>query len=134
VAKPRARWDDDDDLRPLADRGHMQAARLVDQLAPFGASRVLSSPSVRCVDTVVPLAEARGIAVDVEQALAEGNGHRAAKLVLELLDDRADIVMCSHGDVIPHVLDALGFDPDRCAKGSTWVLDGKRARYLEPPA
>jgi broad specificity phosphatase PhoE len=133
VAKARHRWEDDDDLRPLTTRGREQAQRLVQQVGAYPMARVLSSPSVRCIETVAPLAEALGVGVDVETVLAEGNGRRAVKLVRDLLAEKVNVALCSHGDVIPEVLDALGWRADRCAKGSTWVLDGKRATYLPPP-
>ena len=135
VAKDRHQWDDDDELRPLIKRGHDQAAALVDQLHDYAIDRVLSSPSVRCVDTVVPLAAARGLEVGIEDALAEGNGRKAVKLVDRLLEDGADVALCSHGDVIPDVLHAFGLRWDKCAKASTWVLRSRSdATYLSPPA
>lgn len=135
VAKARHRWDDDDDLRPLNKRGRDQAALLVEHLGSFTFSRVLSSPATRCVDTVSPLAAARGLKVEAEDALAEGTGRGAVALVERLLDEGANVALCSHGDVIPEVLDALRIDWDRCAKGSTWVLQSRaKATYLPPPS
>jgi 8-oxo-dGTP diphosphatase len=129
VAKARHSWDEDDDLRPLTSRGRAQALALADVLAAYTFKQVLSSPSVRCVETVSSL----GLPVEVEEALAEGNGRKAARFVRGLLESDADVVLCSHGDVIPEVLNALGFSAPRCAKGSTWVLDGRHATYLPPP-
>ncbi len=133
VAKARHRWDDDDELRPLTSRGRAQAEALVDLLANYGITRVLSSPSVRCIETVEPLAAARALSVEVEDALAEGHGKRAAEYVRAMLDAGADVALCSHGDVIPDVVEALGFDCRWCAKGSVWVLDGRGATYVPPP-
>ena len=133
VAKARHRWDEDDELRPLTARGREQATHLVKQLADYRVKRVLSSPSVRCIDTVAPLAEARGLEVEIEPVLGEGNGRRASRFVRELLEQDAQVALCSHGDVIPTVLDALGWNVMHCAKGSTWVLDGKHATYLAAP-
>ena len=132
VARSRHAWNDDDELRPLNKRGSEQAAGLVDQLADYPVTEVRSSPAVRCVDTVAPLAAARGLKVAVDRALFEGSSSAAIKLVRRLIGSRADIALCSHGDVIPDVLDALGFDCDRCAKGSTWAIDAERALYLPP--
>jgi 8-oxo-(d)GTP phosphatase len=135
VAKDRHRWEGDDDLRPLTARGRKQAELLVEQLAAFAVSSLLSSPSVRCVDTVAPLAAARRLSVEVDDVLGEGTGRGAVAFVERLLDAGADAALCSHGDVIPEVLDALRIDWDRCAKGSTWVLESRsKATYLPPPA
>ena len=140
VAENRRRWAGDDDDRPLTDRGRAQAEALVERLGPLAPTDVSSSPSLRCVDTVAPLAAATGLAVRPAEALAEGNGRAAADLVRSLLRAQGTAVLCTHGDVIPDVLDALGVDSGgRCQKGSTWVLDagedgGARGRYLPPPA
>ena len=134
VARPRYRWDDDDELRPLTKRGREQATALVKQLSDYQVDQVFSSPSVRCVDTVAPLAERRKLRVVTEKRLAEGNGELAAKMVRRFVRDGADVALCSHGDVVPEVMEALGFECDRCAKGSTWVLEGDTAIYLPPPA
>jgi 8-oxo-dGTP diphosphatase len=143
VALDRHDWKSDDEARPLRKRGRRQAEALVSLLADYEVDRVLSSPFVRCVETLVPLAAARGCALEETAALAEGASHDAVALVRSLAGGHA--VLCSHGDVIPRVLEHLavhdgvdlGHDP-RCAKGSVWVLedDGVRvvkAFYLEPP-
>lgn len=144
VALTRSLWAGDDAARPLNERGRRQADALVDQLAPFAVSRFVSSPTVRCVDTVGPAAAVRGLDVEEEEDLAEGKGTAAAILVRSLVDKRGDVVLCSHGDVIGEVLTALDKDgarlesEDRCQKGSIWVLgrDEKgrlQGRYLPPP-
>lgn len=140
VAVARGDWEGDDDDRPLTDRGRAQALALVAQLAPMSPTDVASSPSLRCVDTVTPLASAAGLEVRPAEALAEGNGEAAADLVRSLLGAPGTAVLCTHGDVVPAVLDALGCEEgDRCRKGSTWVLGadpggGVHSRYLPPPA
>lgn len=94
-AGERSRWDGDDRLRPLDARGRRQAAALVEPLRATGARRVVSSPYLRCVETVEPLAAALGVAVERDERLAEGAG-RAALAVLS--DD--GVVACTHGDVL----------------------------------
>jgi phosphohistidine phosphatase SixA len=134
----------DDAERPLSGLGREQAKGLVGQLVEVPLARVLSSPYVRCQQTVEPLAAARGLPVEDVDALAEG--HSAAE-VLALLPELASAgaALCSHGDVIGDVVGVLvelGLvqrDGARWAKGSTWLLelDGSNlvgARYLPPPA
>jgi 8-oxo-dGTP diphosphatase len=143
VALDRHAFDGDDDERPLRKRGRRQAEALVTLLADQEVDRVLTSPSVRCVETVAPLAAARGVALEETADLAEGATHEAVALVRSLFGRNA--ALCSHGDVIPRVLEHLvvhdgidlGNDP-RCSKASVWVLedDGERAVkafYIEPP-
>ena len=150
VAQPRRAWADDDDARPLNDRGRRQAEGLVDLLSPFAITRVASSPAIRCTATVAPLSVARDLKVKRDDTLAEGNGEQAVTLVGSLLAGGfgsrkgGAVVLCTHGDVIPEVLWALEAegadlgDDGRCQKGSTWVLEerrgGIRGRYLPPPA
>jgi 8-oxo-dGTP diphosphatase len=143
AALDRDEWREDDEHRPLKKRGRRQAEGLVGVLAGYEVERVLSSPFVRCVETVAPLARHLGVEVEPSDALAEGASHEAVALVRALAGHT--VALCSHGDVIPRVLEHvvvhdgvdLGHDP-RWAKGSVWVLedDGQRvvkAFYLEPP-
>lgn len=133
IAKDRHRWEGDDDARPLTKHGRAQADALVSQLGGFPIDRVLSSTAVRCVDTVIPLAYARGCEVEREPALAEGSGLDAARLVARLLEQGVAVALCTHGDVVPEVMDALDAECDRCAKGSTWVLERGVATYIPAP-
>jgi broad specificity phosphatase PhoE len=110
----------------------------------------MSSPYVRCRETVVPLAERLGLPVEDTDALAEG---APLSEVLDLVDKVIDqpTVLCTHGDVAGDLLHHLagrhvrldaGDDAApselRFPKGSTWVLeadDGEivRGRYLPDP-
>jgi broad specificity phosphatase PhoE len=145
-AGDRGAWPGDDAGRPLGDKGHRQARGLVAALpsAP-PLRRVLSSPSLRCVQTVEPLARAHRLDVEEDDRLLEGADPRdTLSLVEHELRHPGAVAACSHGDVIPGVLALLRSDgvPVEGAltwpKGSTWVLDGDggrvlRARYLPPP-
>jgi 8-oxo-dGTP pyrophosphatase MutT (NUDIX family)/phosphohistidine phosphatase SixA len=128
----RGSWGDHDPARPLDERGGEQAARLVDQLAATQVDRVVSSPAVRCLATVAPLAAARGLEVEARPELFEGSSREVAfAFVRELAGTGA--VLCSHGDVLEHLLGAMG------KKGSTRFadLDGGALRVLlslPPPA
>ena len=64
-------WDGDDRLRPLDERGRRQASELVELLAAYQVERILSSPALRCVQTVEPLALARGLSIEVRDELSE---------------------------------------------------------------
>jgi 8-oxo-dGTP diphosphatase len=135
-AGSRHSWPGPDRKRPLSKAGERQAEALVDLLLPYGPTRVLSSPYVRSVQTVEPLAAAVDVDVEIASALAEGASLRSLmKLIAQA--DREVSVLCSHGDMIPAALDELGVRwRDRCAKGSTWVLSPavvSDARYLPAP-
>jgi len=103
-AGDRHAWHDADGLRPLDDEGRRQAKALVGLLAEAVIERLLSSPYLRCVQTLEPLAEARGMPVETTPVLAEGAGGAGA---VELLSGDEALVACSHGDVIEEALDLL---------------------------
>jgi broad specificity phosphatase PhoE len=142
----RQKWDGPDNLRPLSAKGREQAEALVEILGDKGVTRILSSAALRCVQSVEPLAARLGLAVEEHEALAEGATPQEVMRLLEDLGTDAVPLLCTHGDVIPTLIDALrrhdGLDVPAgypCAKGSTWVLerddDGRfvRGMYVEAP-
>jgi 8-oxo-dGTP diphosphatase len=138
VALRRSDWKQPDHLRPLTPRGYAQAEALPELLAARPVDRVLSSPFLRCVETVTPLAARLALPVEELPQLAEGGGTSAAALLGDL---GGTVVLCSHGDVVPDLLAVLapsvlaGGGDVPCEKGSTWVVeDDGRASYLPPPA
>ena len=143
-AGQRERWKGDDRLRPLSKKGRRQAEALVDALDAVPVGRVLSSPYVRCVQSVEPLARARSLPVEQSEALAEGAGLAAMfDLVRDL--DGASAALCTHGDLMDEATRLMVekglIRPDevRYQKGGVWLLqqaDGRllSARYLPAPA
>lgn len=55
----------------LSEDGRAQVNRLPDGLARFPISRVVSSPQRRAIQTAEPVAEARGLPVDIDHRFAE---------------------------------------------------------------
>ena len=109
-AGDRETWTGDDRLRPLDKRGHKQALSLRDQLLARGVKRVVSSPYVRCMQTVAPL----GLAIIPDERLAEG---ASVEDTLSLLRELEEAVACTHGDVVWNVLGHM------LKKGVAAVLD-----------
>lgn len=101
----RSEWNGDDSTRPLTGKGRRQAIAIAQRLTQLGVGSVLSSPAVRCVQTVEPLANSLGGKVELRDELAEGAGFERAITLLTSLPDGS--VLCSHGDVIPETIDAL---------------------------
>ncbi|MBJ7599254.1 phosphoglycerate mutase family protein [Candidatus Nephthysia bennettiae] len=144
AAGSRERWKGGDDrLRPLSKKGRRQAEGLVRSLASIPVERVLSSPYRRCVETVEPLARARGLRIEESEALAEGAGLEAVLALLRELAGRPS-ALCTHGDIMYEVCEELvrlGLVPRhevRYEKGAAWILeerDGKLvgARHVAPP-
>ena len=104
---------------------------LIDQLAPYRIERVVSSPYLRCIQTVLPLAVAARTAATLDDRLAEGAADRGVRELLGELAG-ASVAICTHGDVM---LALVGRDAE-ARKGSTWLLDGdtlEPLEYLPPP-
>ena len=71
-AGDRGQWTGDDRVRPLDKKGRRQADALVAPLAGYPLTRLVSSPYVRCVETLAPLAARLKIPVEHADAIAEG--------------------------------------------------------------
>ena len=139
----RKDWTADDRLRPLSEEGWRQAEGLVGLLDNPPPARLLSSPSVRCIQTLEPLGEKLGLRIEIADELAEGTPAAAAiDLMLAVATEPA--ALCTHGDVVISAIRKLrdgGMKvrgPVEFKKGSTWVLEARdghvtRGRYLPPP-
>jgi 8-oxo-dGTP diphosphatase len=142
-AGSRSHWEQDDRIRPLSKSGIKQAEALISVLAPYPISAVFSSPYVRCVQTVEPLARARRLAITATASLAEGGGLTGAMRFIEGAK-LGDSVLCTHGDVVQELVDELirrrvvKASQGGLEKGSTWVVEVEEgspvsARYIPPP-
>ena len=141
-AGDKHRWQGPDSRRPLSLAGQAEAAGLVIGLDDYPIGRILTSPTLRCQQTVQPLAHDRRLRIESEVAL--GVDADLARVLALLEDPRLqDTVVCTHGELIGQVLtwlvaDGLAVDqPLQWPKGSTWLLDGANgrlthARYLPP--
>ena len=127
-------WEGDDALRPLdelglrAGRGAGAAARR----APVPVRRLVSSPALRCVQTLQPLADVVGSRSRPWDALGP---HAGAAGVRSTLGHPAfdDVVLCTHGEVLRPLLRTLrrrGVGRDGAhlhgrlllVKGSAWLV------------
>jgi 8-oxo-dGTP diphosphatase len=127
-AGDRSSWTGNDFLRPLSRRGQIQSEGLLEVFAELHVDRILSSPYVRCIETMVALSGQRMVAIEPVEALSEGGSLENA---LALLRKHAhhETILCSHGDIIPMLLEHyerrgvdLGTDPG-WPKGCTWSLE-----------
>ena len=114
-AGSREEWSGSDRLRPLDDRGRRQAESLVAALAGYPVERILSSPSVRCTETVLPLAGERGLDVEERLELGEGASRESALALVDGVEGPG-FVACTHGDVVEELLG------ERMKKGEARIL------------
>lgn len=142
-AGSRDNWEGDDTLRPLSNAGRRQAELLADRFAAIPTTRLLSSPYVRCVETLQPTAARLGGEVEEIGELTEGEPWEPA---LDLIGRvAAGTVLCSHGDLIPALIAALerrGAEvrtPPDWRKATVWTLERNGDRVVAmsvaaPPA
>ncbi|MGN6693175.1 MAG: SixA phosphatase family protein [Aquihabitans sp.] len=104
-AGSRSAWDKADHKRPLSSRGEGQAKAISTALADAGIEELWTSPSLRCRQTLIPLAEATGLEIQVVEVFNEGNdGPPALDALLAAAAEGRVVAACSHGDVIPAVV------------------------------
>jgi broad specificity phosphatase PhoE len=138
----RSAWKGDDERRPLSKVGRRQGNGLVDVLADADVELIVSSPFVRCVQSVEPLAKARGLEVDVADELREGAPLENALRLFEKVAGHPT-VLCTHGDIVEQLLthfkaNGVKVGKLRMEKGSVWAFETRNGRvtkatYLPPP-
>ena len=144
-AKNRIAWEEADQLRPLTKRGRREALAIATRLGEEPVTRLLSSPFVRCVQTLEPLALALELPIETTDELAEGAGGEAAVELLLTLAAKGPIACCTHGDVVFEIVDLVARSgvsldgPPAAPVASSWALDVEdarfvRARFVEQPA
>ena len=127
-AEPRESWAGDDARRPLNARGRAQAATLAEVLPAYLPVILLSSPTLRCVQTL----EAYNGDIRQEALLSEeGHDPRGTPALVSELPVPA--VVCSHGKVLPPLIAALSGQDVHLRKGAFAVLHrlGERVISLE---
>jgi 8-oxo-(d)GTP phosphatase len=109
---------DQDGLRPLSGKGRRQSKVLVDALDAFGIENLVSSPFVRCRETLHRYAKFLDTKIEVADALSE-HGHEqdpdaTRALITGLMHDPRPTVVCSHRPVMNTILETtlgvLGFN------------------------
>ena len=143
-AGAKGSWDGPDVARPLSPAGFQQAEGLVLRLEDDPVERILCSPTLRCHQTIQPLARDRLLGIEPLAALGVDGGPSE---LLELFWDRQlpNTVLCTHGEMIGRLFAQLAGQglvapaPLVWPKGSAWLLhrtDWRQlhTRYLSPPA
>jgi len=112
TAVSKSDWERDDGLRPLDDTGRADAEALAGLLACFApAARVLSSPALRCLETVRPYAELTGGAVLAApvlhvQSFRTDGGTALARLIADAIAAGTPVVACAHRENLPVLVGA----------------------------
>jgi 8-oxo-dGTP pyrophosphatase MutT (NUDIX family)/phosphohistidine phosphatase SixA len=154
TALKRIAFKGEDQDRPLTARGQLQAIRVVPILEAYGVSRLVSSPTQRCVQTLLPFSAQSGIKIRSEKALSE-SAHKVApdsttSRAALLARTQKAIALCTHRPVLPEIISALnnirGFDSDlastplrpttmivahRAKRRGKWVIVGTERHETE---
>ena len=138
----RSEWLGSDEWRALTDVGHAQATAVARMLGDLQIVQILSSPSLRCRQTVVPLALVSGL--DVEPCWALGS-QVEVDTVLGLLADPATVssVLCTHRETLQSLFgriaggSVVAGSENPMDMGAAWIVrgsvtdpDGARCEYL----
>ncbi|MGB3304116.1 NUDIX domain-containing protein [Gordonia sp. (in: high G+C Gram-positive bacteria)] len=126
-------WASDDRDRPLDKRGTKQAAALAKLLPLFGVHRLHAADMLRCMQTLMPLAEALRAEIKPEPTLSEvafAADPEAGYERIRKLGNKTGAIhaVCSQGRVIPPVLrrwanvDGVRLPDSDNGKGSVWIL------------
>lgn len=141
-----------DRYRALSPEGFDQAQAMAQAMADRPVRSFLASPATRCVQTIEPSALSKAMEVEEREEFWEGSNIDDVMVLLDNLvraafneaattdAEPAAIVVCSHGDIIPEVVERLShagveITGRGCERASTWILthdgdDWQGARYL----
>lgn len=110
-AVPPSGWDGPDATRPLLHRGLEQADSVAPAIAAWHPKKLLSSTAARCVSTIDPVAMLTGRPVKLTEGISqdayEDGTSTVKKIVAKRLEKKQTVVLCSHGPVLPDIVDAV---------------------------
>ena len=130
-ARTRNGWKSDDLERPLTKPGENQATKLAPLLRAYGVRSVLTSPAVRCAQTVDEYARSIKALMEVDDRLAEDTKPRAVeRSIATLLGRKGPTVICSHRPTLPWIFAALRIEPRELAEGEGIVVHHRRGRVV----
>ncbi len=132
TARPRDAWPRADAERPLLASGRRQALALAGLLRCWQPEQILTSPWLRCLQTLEPYAAAGGARVRTKGGLSESGFSRspgkARKHATKLVHSRRPAAICTHRPVLSGVLQALA----RAARPDVAMCVPHQEPYLAP--
>jgi 8-oxo-dGTP pyrophosphatase MutT (NUDIX family) len=110
-ATPPENWDGPDATRPLLQRGIDQSLSVALGIAAYRPAKLISSTAERCLQTIAPTARVTGLPVtekaEISQDAYRGDAAAVTKVVAKRLRKGVTAVLCSHGPVLPQIIDAV---------------------------
>jgi 8-oxo-(d)GTP phosphatase len=96
---------------------------MVPLLRAYGITRLVSSTSKRCSDTLRPYASAAGLRMRLRDGLSEEGFEEdpslSARHLSRILERGEPAALCSHGPVLPSLVERLGERVDPAADDGT---------------
>jgi 8-oxo-dGTP diphosphatase len=137
-AGERQGWNEPDELRPMSKTGRKQAAKLVASLEHVPFTRFVSSPYLRCLQTMDLFTDRWGIDVDLAPELAEDQPWEFAEAWVIAAAADGPAALCTHGDIMQDLIEGLlargvplgGDDEVGYRKGTAWRLDVRDGRII----
>ena len=110
-ATPPENWDGPDATRPLLQRGIDQSLSVALGIAAYRPAKLISSTAERCLQTIAPTARVTGLPVtekaEISQDAYRGDSAAVSKVIAKRLRKRVTTVLCSHGPVLPQLIDVV---------------------------
>ncbi|MCU1637710.1 MAG: mismatch repair protein MutT [Microbacteriaceae bacterium] len=111
-AMPGGSWDGPDSTRPLEQIGTVQVRGSARAIAAYRPTKLISSTAVRCMASMEPVAALTGLDITATAAISQ-DAHEAGvaevrRIVAKRVARRETAVLCSHGPVLPDILDEVG--------------------------
>jgi len=107
----REEWDGDDDDRPLAQVGQVQAKRLLSMYLPFAIEEVHSSDAMRCIETIEPITRSLSMnpifSTDLSEYRFTKDKEAALDYAQDLMARGKSAIICSHNPILPKILKKL---------------------------
>ena len=123
----RKDWSGPDQERRLTGRGRRQAQEMTQLLSAYGVESLVSSSSTRCVETLRPYAEQRGLTIDTKKVLTEEEGtvhpsevERFVRRLFRKID--VPTALCGHRPVLPSMFSGLGLESKPMVVGEVVVV------------
>lgn len=130
-ARTRNGWKADDLERPLTKPGETQAKRLAPLLRAYGVKCIITSPAVRCAQTVDAYARSVKALMEVDDRLSEETTpRRVERSVATALDRKGPLVICSHRPTLPWIFGMLKIEPRDLAQGEGVVIHHRKGRVV----
>lgn len=130
-ARTRTTWKGDDLDRPLTKPGELQAKKLVPLLRAYGVRAVLTSPAIRCAQTVEGYSRSIKELLEVDDRLSEQTRPRSVdRSVTTAVERKGPLVICSHRPTLPWIFESLRLEPRDLAEAEGVVIHHRKGRVV----